>query len=81
MEINATALRFYVDNVTTFVRSMGTLCVTDPGFQWGETPYMPFTPLYGIINTAVVPNSNTTWWQTNNATLLVDWVRWYQYQE
>lgn len=42
-----------------------------------QTAYMPFNPTYGILNTAVSPNSNTTWWETHNATTMVDWVRWY----
>jgi hypothetical protein len=78
VEINATALRFYVDDVTTFVRTMPPLCVTDPGFEWGTTAYMPFNPMYGILNVAVKQNTvASTWWHTNNATTLVDWVRMY----
>ena len=73
-----TALRFYVDDVTTFVRTMPPLCVTDPGFEWGSTAYMPFNPMYGILNVAVKQNTvASTWWDTHNATTLVDWVRMY----
>lgn len=79
VEVNATALRFYVDDMTSFTLPLSPLCATDPAFQWGNTSYAPFAPLYSIINTAVVPGTNTTWWRTHNATLLVDWVRVFQY--
>lgn len=79
VEVNATGLRFYVDNVTSFELSLPQLCVTDPAFVWGSSPYAPWLPTYGILNTAVTPNANTSWWQTHNATFLVDWVRWYQF--
>lgn len=80
VEVNTTAVRFYVDNTTSFVRELTPFCPANPDFAWGTTAYAPFAPLYGIINTAVVPNTNLTWWKTNNATLLVDWVRWYAWE-
>lgn len=79
VEVNATAIRFYVDMVTSFVLPLPTLCVSDVGFEWGRSPYLPWAPLYGIINLAVLPNTNTTWWLTNKATLLVDWVRAFEW--
>lgn len=60
---------------------MGDLCVTDPDFEWGQIPiYMPFQPLYGILNVAVneEQGANYTWWESHNATTFVDWVRWYE---
>ena len=40
----------------------------------------PFEPMYGIINVAVAQNTvASTWWDTHNATTLVDWVRMYEY--
>jgi hypothetical protein len=39
---------------------------------------MPFNPMYGILNVAVKQNTvASTWWDTHNATTLVDWVRMY----
>ena len=85
VEINSTFLRFYVDNYTSFTKFYPTLCVTDPVFLenggWGHSGYMPFKPLYSILNVAVTPNANTSWWlQNHQTTTLVDWVRWYEYQ-
>ena len=85
VEINSTALRFYVDNYTSFTKFYPTLCVTDPLFLenggWGHSGYMPFKPLYSILNVAVTPNANTSWWlQNHQTTTLVDWVKWYEYQ-
>jgi beta-glucanase (GH16 family) len=78
VEINASALRFYVDGVTTFVRILEPLCVAAEGFKWGSTAYLPFEPMYGIINVAVQQNTvASSWWDTHNATTLVDWVRMY----
>jgi len=77
--MNATSLRFYVDNVTSFTLDLALFCPADPTFIWEKTPYAPFSPLYAIINTAVTPNTDITWWKSNNATLLVDWVRVYQF--
>ena len=84
VEINDTSLRFYVDETNNTIREMTLpqLCMTDPDFVWGQTPYMPFQPLYGIINVAVNElsrDTNLSWWQTNNATTEVDWVRWYEF--
>jgi beta-glucanase (GH16 family) len=83
VEINETSIRWYVDNATNTIREMTLppLCVSDPGFEWGVSPYMPFKPLYMIINTAMteLQNANLTWWLTNNATTLVDWVRLYEF--
>ena len=84
VEINDTSLRFYVDETNNTIREMTLpqLCMTDPDFVWGQTPYMPFQPLYGIINVAVTElsrDTNLSWWQTNNATTEVDWVRWYEF--
>ncbi len=82
VEINATSLRFYVDNVTTFVRTLPQLCVAVEGFDWGKTAYMPFKPMYGIINVAVKQGTvASAWWDTHNATTLVDWVRMYTLSE
>jgi beta-glucanase (GH16 family) len=84
VEINDTAIRYYVDNATNTILTFNlpSLCVTDPAFKWGKSAYMPFEPLYGIINTAVneLQGANLSWWLTNNATTLVDWVRWYTWQ-
>lgn len=52
VELNATTMRFYTDNYTTSVRSVPTLCVTNPGFEWGSSRFMPWAPLYGILNVA-----------------------------
>ncbi len=83
VEINDTALRWYVDNATNtiFTMVLPPLCVTEPGFEWGVSPYMPFKPLYGILNVAMnyMPDADLTWWKTNNATTLVDYVRWYEF--
>ncbi len=86
-EINDTAVRFYVDdaeNNTIFTVALPTLCVGDAEFDaaggWGKSPYMPWMPLYGILNTAMNKgDANLDWWQMNNATTLVDWVRFYQF--
>lgn len=41
---------------------------------------MPFKPLYGILNVAVTPNANKSWWlQNERTTTLFDWVRWYEF--
>lgn len=83
VELNDTAVRFYVDNATNtiFTLALPALCVTDPTFEFGVSPYMPFKPMYGIINVAMnyLPGADLTWWKTNNATTLVDWVRWYEF--
>jgi beta-glucanase (GH16 family) len=83
VEWNDTALRFYVDGNTSFIRTLPTMCVTDPTWRaqggWGKAPYMPWEPTYGIINVAVSQSTNIKWWQTHNATTYVDWVRWYQW--
>ena len=57
------------------------LCLTDPGFVWGKTAYMPFKPLYGILNVAMteVAGEDKQWWTTHNATTLIDYVRWYEW--
>ena len=86
VELNDTALRFYVDNATNTIKTLALppLCLTDPAFEWGKTMYMPFRPLYGILNVAVAEDSasvDLAWWQTHNATTLVDWVRWYEFVE
>lgn len=81
--INDTALSFYVDDVnnTIMTKAMGELCVSDPALEWGKSPYMPFQPLYGILNVAVnqEAGANLTWWETHNATTEVDWVRYYEW--
>lgn len=78
VEVNATSLRFYTDNYTTSVRTIPTLCATDPGFEWGHSRFMPWAPLYGILNVAVSSGSNTAWWAAHNSTTtLVDWVRFW----
>ena len=55
------------------------LCVADAGFAaqggWGRSPYMPWAPLYGILNVAMNKGEGTPWWRENNATTLVDWVK------
>ena len=82
VEINDTAIRWYVDNATNTIMTITAppLCVSEPGFVWGKTMYMPWKPLYGILNTAVnKANANLDWWQNNNATTLVDWVRFWQF--
>lgn len=83
-EINDTAVRFYVDDVdnTIFVISAPPLCVADATFTaqggWGRSAYMPWQPLYGILNVAVNKGEPTSWWLAHNATTLVDWVRWWE---
>ena len=78
VEINETALRYYVDNATSFVLTLPQLCINEQNYN-NHTPYMPFAPLYSIIDVAVTQNANTTWWKTHNATTLVDWVRFYEF--
>ncbi len=120
VEVNDTALRYYVDNYTSFELALPSFCVTGNTYH-NHTAYMPFKPLYGesptlcrnslpqyilslvltsslqhtpllflylspllsntgILNVAVNPNSNTTWWKANhNTTTLFDWVRWYEF--
>ena len=42
--------------------------------------YMPFKPLYGILEAAVTQGANQSWWRENGkTTTLVDWVRWYEW--
>ena len=84
VEINDTAVRFYVNDAanTIFTKALPPLCVEDPGFAaaggWGVSPYMPWKPLYGILNTAMNRgDANLAWWRANNATTLVDWVRFW----
>jgi beta-glucanase (GH16 family) len=86
VEINDTAVRFYVNDVenTIFTVSAPTLCVENEDFiaggGWGKSPYMPWAPLYGILNTAMNRgDANLDWWKTNNATTLVDWVKFWEY--
>lgn len=58
------------------------LCLSEPGFVWGKSEYMPFKPLYGILNVAMsgeTQGENKTWWETHNATTLFDWVRFYEW--
>ena len=79
VEINDTALRYYVDNYTAFELPLPPLCVTGPTYH-NHTAYMPWKPLYGILNVAVTPKANTSWWQEHrNTTTLFDWVRWYEF--
>lgn len=80
VEINDTAIRWYVDNATNTIMTMvlPPLCLSDPDFIWGKSPYMPFKPMYGILNVAVNQASDP-WWLSNNATTLVDWVRWWAF--
>ena len=89
VEINDTALRYYVQNATDaatdasntiFTVFAPPLCVTEPGFQWGESPYMPWSPMYGILNTAMNRgDASLEWWMANNATTLVDYVWWWAF--
>lgn len=85
-EVNDTAVRFYVDdavNNTIFTVAAPPLCVTDATFSsnggWGKSTYMPWTPLYGILNVAMNKGEATPWWLENNATTLVDWVKFYEF--
>ena len=85
-EINDTAVRFYVDDPsnTIFTKTMPPLCVEDADFiaggGWGQSPYMPWAPMYGILNTAMNRgDSNLEWWAVNNATTLVDWVKFWEF--
>lgn len=81
VEINETSLRFYTDNYTTSVRTINELCVSNPAFEWGASRYLPWEPLYGIINVAVSEGSNLSWWKENNTTqTFVDWVRFWTFQ-
>lgn len=82
VEINETALRYYIDNATNTVMTISAppLCVTAPDFVFGESMYLPWSPMYGILNVAVNNGQDPTgWWKTNNATTLVDWVRWWTF--
>ena len=82
VELNASAVRFYVDNSTNtiFTLSAPQLCVTTPGFVYGQSMYMPWAPMYGILNVAVNNGHDSSgWWHQNNATTLIDWVRWYSF--
>ena len=82
VEINDTSIRWYVDNATNTIMTITAppLCVSEPGFEWGKTMYMPWEPLYGILETAVnKADANLDWWLANNATTLVDWVRFWQF--
>ena len=89
VEVNDTAIRFYVQNSTDapgdasntiFTVEAPALCVTDPGFSWGSSPYMPWQPLYGILNVAMNRgDASLEWWMQNNATTLVDWVKFWQF--
>lgn len=85
-EINDTAVRYYVDDAehnTIFVVAAPPLCVADAAFAaqggWGRSPYMPWAPLYGILNVAMNKGESTPWWRENNATTLVDWVKFWQF--
>jgi beta-glucanase (GH16 family) len=87
VEVNDSAVRFYVDdteNNTIFVVSAPPLCVTDAAFAaeggFGRSRYVPWTPLYGILNVAVSQGYGATpWWLAgNSATMLVDWVRFWE---
>ena len=88
VEINDTSIRWYVQNSTDargeasntiFTVAAPPLCVDQPGFEWGSSPYMPWNPLYGILNVAMNKGERTEWWAANNATTLVDWVRWWEF--
>ncbi len=85
-ELNDTAVRFYVDDPanTIFTKTLPPLCVLDAGFVaeggWGKSPYMPWAPMYGILNTAMNRgDANLEWWMANNATTLVDWVKFWEF--
>jgi beta-glucanase (GH16 family) len=79
VEINDTALRFYVDSQDSFVQFLPELCITQDNYH-NHTPYMPFSPLYGIIAVAVSQGQGgNDWWKSSNATTLVDWVKWYEF--
>ena len=84
-EVSDASVRFYVDDPlnTIFTRTLPPLCVTDPGFVagggWGRSPYAPWAPLYGILNTAMNRgDANLDWWRAHNATTLVDWVKFWE---
>jgi beta-glucanase (GH16 family) len=83
VEINATALRWYVDDPsnTIFTLDTPTLCLSDPDFMWGKTRYAPFQPVYSILNVAVSGGANITWWQNNpnGVETLIDSVRYYEF--
>ncbi len=85
-EINDTAVRFYVDAPTNTIltKTLPPLCVEDAGFAagggWGSSPYLPWAPMYGILNVAMNRgDANLAWWAKNNATTLVDWVRFWEF--
>lgn len=46
VEVNDTALRYYVDNYTSFELALPSFCVTGDTYH-NHTAYMPFKPLYG----------------------------------
>jgi beta-glucanase (GH16 family) len=55
---NETALAFYINDVT---RPYFTLVPTPPNnLTWGYSPYIPFTPMYLILNSAVIKNGKTS---------------------
>ena len=70
VEINDTALRFYVDNFTSFELALPPLCVTADTFH-NHSAYMPFKPLYAILNVAVTPNANVSWWSAFGALMML----------
>jgi len=84
VEINDTAMRFYSENAsnTVFTIAAPTLCVDNPDFVWGKSMYLPFSPLYGILEVAVNAQrtTNVSWWLHNTAKTYVDWVRFWQFE-
>lgn len=84
MEINDTAIRYYSENAsnTVFTIAAPSLCVDNPDFVYGKTMYMPFSPLYGILEVAVNAQrtTNVSWWLHNTAKTYVDWVRFWEFQ-
>ena len=81
IEVNDTSMRWYVDNVTTFV--LTPISQSDPNYVWGDSPYPPVSKLFGILNTAVAtwgcdqPVNMKGW--TEPAYMYVDWVKAYQF--
>ena len=67
VEVNDTALRFYVDNYTSFELALPPLCVTGAAYH-NHSAYMPFKPLYGELKGVSLVKAvfNSTWAPAHN---------------
>lgn len=84
VEINATTMRWYVDDVNNTILSVVPPTQLDPTFQWNVSPYVPIGELFMILNTAVStwgcaqPPPLNGWAQP--AQMLVDWVKVWRWE-